>query len=248
MKRICLGILAFCTLGILSSCNKDPEVFETAAISDYSPLAVGKYITYQLDSLVYQNFGTAKTIVSYQVKHEVTELVTDNLNRPGYRITRYIRKTAQNQWVPDNTFLAVNTGQSLEFVENNMRFLKLKLPMKDGFSWKGNSYIDTYSFNSDVKYLDDWDYMYDSVNTSLNIGNIVLDSTLKVTQRDEVVNNPSDPSIYSEVNYGSENYAKGIGLVYRRFLHLEYQPPTPGVGGAYTDGSYGVTLTMIDHN
>lgn len=247
MKRILICTIVSFSL-IASSCKKDPEIFETASISDYAPLVVGKYITYQLDSLVYQNFGVSQAIISYQVKHEVTELVKDNLDRPAYRITRYIRKTAQNQWVADNSFVAINTGSSLEFIENNMRFLKLKLPVKNGYSWKGNSYIDTYSFNSDVKYLDDWDYIYDSLNTPLILGAINIDSTLKVDQRDEIIGNPADANSYSEVNVGSENYAKGIGLVFRKFLHLEYQPPTPGTGGSYTDGSYGITLTMIDHN
>jgi hypothetical protein len=144
--------------------------------------------------------------------------------------------------------MAINTGTSLEFIENNMRFLKMRLPIKNGYSWKGNSYIDTYSFNSDVKYLDDWDYMYDSINVPRTMGAFTLDSTIRIEQRDEVIGNPSDPNSYSEQNFGAEIYAKGIGLVYRKFLHTEFQPATPGNPSAYDDRSYGVTLTMIDHN
>ena len=80
------------------------------------------------------------------------------------------------------------------------------------------------------------------------IGTFNLDSTLRVDQRDEVIGNPADAASYSEVNYAMEKYAAGIGMVYRKFLHTEYQPPTPGVSGKFVDGSYGVTLTMIDHN
>ena len=50
-----------------SACKKSSEVFQTAAISDYYPLAVGKYVTYTLDSTVFINFGQAKVIRSYQV-------------------------------------------------------------------------------------------------------------------------------------------------------------------------------------
>jgi hypothetical protein len=80
------------------------------------------------------------------------------------------------------------------------------------------------------------------------IGALTIDSTIKVSQRDEIIGNPANPNSYSERNIGEEKYAKGIGLVYRNFLHTEYQPPTPGHIGAYSDGSYGVTLKMIDHN
>ena len=237
------------SLVFFSACKKSTEDLNTAALSDYYPLQVGKYVTYNLDStVVYQNFGQTIAVIRYQVKLVVDAQVTDNLGRPAYRIIRYIRKTPANPWVSDNTFMAVPTDFSIEFIENNFRFLKMKAPVREGYSWKGNTYIDTYSLNSNVKYLADWDYTYDSLNYPIQIGALLIDSTLKVSQRDEIIGNPSNPGSYSEVNIGEEKYAKGIGLVYRRFLHTEYQPPTPGHPGAYADASYGVTMTMIDHN
>ncbi|HAO47542.1 MAG TPA: hypothetical protein PLZ45_10270 [Ferruginibacter sp.] len=239
-----LFLLALITTIIISSCKKSTDDFQTIPLSDYYPLQVGKYITYNLDSTVFINFGTKDTVIKYQVKHQVDAQITDNLGRPAYRILRYIRKTAANPWVPDNTFMAVPTGTSIEFIENNMRLIKLASPIRNGFSWKGHRYVDIYGV--DMRYLEDWDYTYDSLNTKITLGAIMVDSTLKVAQRDEVLGNPSDPNSYHEINYGAERYAKGIGLVFRNFLHVEYQPPRPGVG-AYRQG-YGVKLTMIDHN
>ena len=247
MKRIIL-FSGFIFLVALVACKKQTEELITPPLESYSPLAVGKFITYQLDSFKYLPFSLNDVTITYQVRHVVEALVTDNQGRPVYKIIRYIRKTPQNAWVPDNTFTAVNTGSSFEFIENNQRYLKLKLPISAGFSWKGNSYIDTYSLNSTVRYLDDWDYAYDSLYKPLTLGSIQLDSTIRVNQRDEVIGNPADPKSYSEKNYGVEIYAKGIGLVYRKFLHSEFQPATPGSSSSYTDGSYGITLTMIDHN
>ncbi|HQW84157.1 MAG TPA: hypothetical protein PK987_06850 [Ferruginibacter sp.] len=241
-----LLILLVLTIVIFSACKKTTEVYETNTVSEYYPLQVGKYITYNLDSTVFINFGTKDTIMNYQVKHVVDAEITDNLGRPAYRIIRYIRKTPANAWVPDNTFMAIGTEFTMEFVENNMRFIKLKGPVRDEYTWKGNSYID---LGTDYRYLEDWDYTYDSVNVSLTIGAYTLDSTLKVNQldeSDEVIGNPADPNSYSEINNSTEKYAKGIGMVYRNFLHVEYQPATPG-RGAYRIG-YGVRLTMIDHN
>ncbi|MBL7700754.1 MAG: hypothetical protein JNM14_00770 [Ferruginibacter sp.] len=245
MRKVSLLFTVVSAL-FFSACNKDAEVLDLPAIKDYYPLEVGKYVTYDLDSTVFINFGTKDTVIKYQVKHQIDGTLTDNLGRPAYRVTRYIRKTAANAWVPDNTFMAVPTEFAMEFIENNMRFLKLKAPLRDGFSWKGNSFIDTYSLNSNVKYLDDWDYIYEDVNVSQDVGAFTLDSTLNISQRDEVIGNPADANSYSEINFGAEKYAKGIGMVYRNFLHIEYQPPTPGRGG-YRLG-YGVKMSMIDHN
>lgn len=247
MKRIIFLACLFSLL-VLNACKKETEEFKTAAIEDFAPLAPGKFIIYQLDTFKYLPFSLKDTTISYQVKHEVDALINDNLGRPSYRIIRYIRRTAQQLWTPDNSFTAINTGIGLEFIENNQRFLKLKLPVKEGYSWKGNSYIDTYSLNSTVRYLDDWDYTYENVNEPLTLGNARLDSTIKVNQREEIIGNPADPKSYSEKNIGIEIYAKGIGLVYRKFLHTEFQPSTPGSAASYSDGSYGITLSMISHN
>ena len=247
MRRV-IFLIATAAVLFLSACKKSTEDFQTASISDYYPLKVGKYITYNLDSIVTVNFGQSLVVNSYQVRLQVDAAITDNLGRPAFRIIRYIRKTAANAWAPDNTFMAVPTSNSMEFIENNLRFVKMRSPVNDGYTWKGNTYIDTYSLNSNLKYLNDWDYNYDSLNLPAKIGALTVDSTLRVAQRNEIIGNPSNPNSYSEQNIGIEKYARGIGLVYRRFLHTEYQPPTPGRPGAYADGTYGVTMTMIDHN
>jgi hypothetical protein len=248
MKKYSLFVCVILVALGFSACKKSTEELKTESVNDYYPLEVGKYITYNLDSTIYINFGASAEVRSYQVKYYVDAAITDNLSRPAYRIQRYIRKLPADPWVPDATFMAVNTTNSIEFIENNERYIKLRLPIRDGYSWKGNSYIDTYSLNSTKRYLDDWDYIYDSVGVVSTVGTFTLENTLKVDQRDEVIGFPSDPNAYSEINQGVEKYAKGIGLVYRNFFHSEYQPPTPGHGGYFADDSYGITLTMIDHN
>jgi hypothetical protein len=247
MKHNILLAVVFLT-AIFSGCKKTNEEFKTDAISDYAPLVVGKYITYQLDSLIFaDNIILKDTVFSYQVKHLVQDTITDNLGRKAFTIRRFIRKTAAAEWVADNSFVAVNTGNSYEFIENNLRFLKLIEPIKSGYTWKGNSFLETSSSGSDIQYYDDWDYTYDSVNTPLQLGSVIIDSTLKVAERDEVQGNPDDPAaIISMVDFSVSNYAKGIGLVYRRFLHQVYQNPEGKPYGNKT--GYGITLTMIDHN
>ncbi len=237
----------FFILVFFISCKKENDNFTSDSVTDYYSLQVGKYITYNLDSSLYINFGLKDTTVSYQVQDRVDAQVTDNLGRDGYRIIRYIRKDATEAWEPNNTFMVVPTDNSIEYIENNLRFLKLKMPVKQDYSWKGNSYIDTYTLNSDLIYLDDWDYIYDSINVPLTINSLTFDSTLKVFERDEFEgDDPSLPTTqYADKTYSVEKYAKGVGLIYREFLHWEYQgeqSPTHGYTG------YGVKLSIIDHN
>lgn len=246
MAKFLIGI--FCISLLIISCKKENEIFTSESVNDYSFLQVGKYITYNLDSTLYINFGQKDTVISYQAQDVVDAQITDNLGRPAYRIIRYIRKDTSANWQPNNTFTVVPTDKSIEYVENNLRFLKLEMPIKQDFSWKGNSYIDTYSLNSDLQYLDDWDYIYDSIDVPLMINSLNFDSTIKVTERDEFLG--QDPSIpgtqYAEKTYAEEKYAKGVGLIYREFLHWEYQGGQTGVPGYFV--GYGVRLSITGHN
>ena len=247
MKKYYLIIIVAGSL-LLNSCGKQNEILNLIPLSDYYPLQVGKYITYNLDSTVFINFGQKDTVIKYQVKDEVNAQITDNLGRPAYRIIRSIRKNSSQPWAGNNTFTAVPTSNTIEFIENNLRFQKLKLPIKNDFSWKGNSYIDTYSLYSDLKYLSDWDYTYDSVASPLSIGTFQFANTLKVNQRNEFLG--QDPKLtttqYAEKNYSVEKYAKGVGLIFKEFLHFEYQGAQSGRPGYFT--GYGVKLTVIDYN
>ncbi|MFZ1528066.1 MAG: hypothetical protein WAT19_04900 [Ferruginibacter sp.] len=231
----------------LFSCKKSSEEFSTASIEDYAPYEVGKYIVYRLDSTVLTNFGTNFVVRSYDVKFEVDAQITDNLGRPAYRVFRYIRNSPAQAWQPDNTFTAINTGNGLEFIENNLRYVKLRQPIRENYSWKGNAYIDTRSANSEFKYLDSWDYFYENVNQPATVGSIGLDSTITINQREDSLGVPIIPETqYAEKNISKEIYAKHIGMVYRNFLHWEFQRIYNQGNGGYI--GYGVTYTMIDHN
>jgi hypothetical protein len=228
------------------SCKKSTEEFELTPISDYAPLTVGKYITYSLDSLIFTNFGTVEAHRIYEVKYVVADSITDILGRKAFRIFRYIRTIPAGVFSADNTFLAVNTGSTFEFTENNLRYLKLVQPIKEDNAWKGNSAIDVTTVIPGVRdftYLADWDYTYSNVGLSspIAIGSFNLANTITVNQRDVSTNLPiTGSTLIASKDFSKEIYAKSIGMVYREFVHWEYQQ------GAKT--GYGITLKMIDHN
>ena len=235
---------------MLASCKKETETFETASVSDYFPLQVGKYITYDLDSTLFTAFGQTQIVVHYEAQDRVDAQITDNLGRPSYRIIRYMRKNETQPWVANNTFLVTLTENSIEYNENNLRFIKLRLPIRQDFSWKGNSYLPTDPYPSydfaNPEFMDDWEYTYDSIGAPLAINAIAVDSSLKVTQIDTRENDPLlTPGGFASRTYSVEKYGKGIGLMYKEFLYWEYQPPesaSPGYSG------FGIKLSITGHN
>jgi hypothetical protein len=226
-----------------ASCKKQSEDAPTDTIADYAPLKVGKYISYKLDSTVFTNLGTVQVVRSYQVRYTVLDSVV-NSGKVSYRIVRSIRADATQPYINDNTFTANYNGNSFEFVDNNLRFIKLVLPYTATTTWKGNSYINTSS-SSSPQYLFDWDYTYENVGSPKQYGTTTFDNTITIKQRDESVNTPVTAStIIATKDFSEEIYAKGVGMIYKDFIHWEYQKNSGT--GFYT--GYGIKLTYLDRN
>jgi hypothetical protein len=235
---------------VLFSCKKETEVLEPELPSDYLPATTGKYITYRLDSTVVINFGGNIVTRSYQEKHQVDALTTDNLGRPSYRVFRFIRDTAGTQaWKPSGSYFITTQPNTIEVIENNLRFLKLAGPIAEGKSWTGNKFLpaDPYGplyefFNDDG--MVDWEYLYEGTQTVTLAGKQYHD-VLTVEHINDASNIPVVIDAVGYRNRSWERYAKGIGLVYQEVTMLEYQPsssPRPGFKG------FGVKRTIIDHN
>lgn len=245
---------------IFFSCTKTTEEFQTARLSEYLPLQVGKYITYRLDSTVFTSFGTATAFHSYQEKQIVDAQITDALGRTSYRILRFIRDTGATQpWAPAGTYSITPTDSLIEVNENNLRFIKLVLPVTQDNTWRGNRYLpdDAYgplfSFNNDFG-MDEWDYTYSDVDGSMIVKGQTYNDVLKVDAINETFNVSNvattavtNPSVIAYVNYLQDNYAKGLGLIYQQFIMWEYQPPN-GINPTGVKAGFGIKRSIIDHN
>lgn len=246
-----LTALSLCAV-LIFSCKKETETFETEVPVEYLPTQTGKFVTYRVDSTVFTNFGTVTTTRSYQEKHEIDARTTDNLGRPSYRVFRYIRDTAGTQaWKPSGSYLVTPTTNTVEVIENNLRFLKLAAPIREGKSWLGNQHLpqdayDSYSFSND-DIMADWEYSYTGVGETLSLNGKTVNNVITVLQVDEAVNAPNtQPQAYGYINYSVEKYAKNIGLVYQELIMWEYQP-NPSGGNGYKNG-FGVKRSMLAHN
>ncbi len=248
----CLAVIAFSFS--FTSCEKETEEFKTDVIADYMPLAVGKYITYRLDSTVFTNFQRNIEIHRYQVKHVVDAAVPDNLGRPSYRILRYLRDSTGTQpWVENGTYFITPLADQVEVIEDNLRFIKLHLPFKLNTDWKGNKYLSDkpyaslYNFSNDDG-MNEWDYNMERFDETAAIGGKAVKDVYTIFQIDEKMNAPvTNYAVAGWRTLATEQYAKNIGLVSRDYILWEYQPNTNGVGVGPTEG-FGIKMWMIDHN
>jgi hypothetical protein len=239
MKKI---IVNFLVIVALVSCNKQSENLSVIDSKDLMPLAVGKTFIYRLDSTKSAPFGGGLTETSYIIKDSVESSFLDATNHQSFRIYRYITDTLQSKpFVPLATMYATIVGNNYEVVEDNFRFIKLANPITESNSWKGNLYINT-SQSSNYNYMDGWNYQYQKLDQPFTC----LKGTIKNTYTVFHINYQQPlvftPSQRNDKNYSIEVYAKGVGLIYKEFIHWVYQPNQ----NKYEDDAIGIKLNLIE--
>jgi hypothetical protein len=249
-KTSLLSIVVLLSLGFtaLQGCKKETEDFNAPKYTEYYPLQVGKYITYRLDSTVYINLNTQKVVRTYTVRDVVDAEITDNLGRKAYRIRRLMQNPGNpDQWVDNAVFVVTPQDKSVELVDNNQRTIKLKEPLKEGSTWRGNSFISDTD-ESFFAFLASWEFIYEGVDLPYTLGTREFEETVSVLQSDDTLGDPDDKRFYYQVEKSSEVYAKGIGLIYKDFLFEAWQPADINNPGFYNPNSFGVRLTYLNHN
>jgi len=258
------AFFALIMLAFFSACSKT-ETISTLSINELIPLQVGKYITYRLDSLVFVNVGKTQEIHKYRIKHLIESKTTDNLNRPAWLVRTYINDTlGSGPWVPSGVYIITAVDKRVEVNENNLRVIKIQLPAKEGFSWKGNTYLPNRPYNPDYPISIDgnmslWDFTYDIIDTKQRIGTADIENVTTITHINESENYPliKDTSFASR-ELSLEKYAKNIGLVYREFELWENQPRPKTVKTGFPPRDtivfdpvrigFGIKMWMVDKN
>ncbi len=254
MRPLAFRILPFLIPAILLfGCKEEFEDFKVESPQDYSiTLKPGKYITYRLDSLVFTQQGRSEETHSYQERHLVESQITDNLNRPSFRVYRSIRNLAGTEpWRQSGSYLITPLENSIEVIEDNLRTIKLVSPIKEGTTWKGarffgpEPYASLYNFSNDDN-IADWDFIIDSTNQTVVLNTQTINDVISLTAINESLNVPiTDTRSYASKTFLHEKFAKGIGLIFQEYVLWEYQPNLNGT--PYKTG-FGVKRTMIDHN
>lgn len=188
----------------LASCKKDPSAnADTELGYDYFPVEVGNYSVYDVDSIVYNDFTGEIDTFNYQLKEVIESDFVDNGGRVSQRIERYNRDNDSAEWHIQDVWQATRTTNRAERVEENVKYIRLMFPVREGLKWDGNAY------NTD----EEWKYVYQNAHKADLINGISFDSTVTVLQRDEFN--------LIEVQYYEERYAKDVGLIYKKVDDLK---------------------------
>lgn len=177
----------------------------------YYPTTLGKYVVYDVDSTVYDDFLHDTTYYKYRIKEKLEEYYSDNENRPTIRLVRYIKMYNPSKsydsipWTVKDVWAANKTNTSVQVVEENVRFTKLSFPVKLNAQWDGNA----------GNTMGEWDYEYKMTEHHETIGASTQAIVLQVLQKDY--------RTAISYQYYTEKYARDIGLVYREIKDVYSQ-------------------------
>lgn len=210
---------------IISACGErttlEPEPADESQL-EYFPLKIGKYVVYQIDSIIYDfapGGGTVRDSFRIFAREIITDTLRDQTGELLYAIERWERKNDTSAWVLKSITTAARTATQAIRTEDNLRFLKLIFPLDTRSEWDGNIWVDE---NREIEIAGErmlpfanWNYEVDSIDVQALVGQFVFDSTLLVTEAD-------DTNII-ERRLSRARYAKHVGLVWREQWILDSQ-------------------------
>jgi hypothetical protein len=185
------------------ACKKnEPDVSAIDLGYEYFPNISGKYIEYEVDSI---HYSAENDTTHFFLREEYAEDFVDGEGQAAVRIERYKRTSADEPWILKDVWSQKRTTTTAERIEENQRFVRLVFPVSPDATWDGNAY------NS----MDTWEYEYQEITEPFEYEGLTFPNTLKVQQRNNI------NLVDQEEAY--EYYAKGIGLVHKRLMDLNFQ-------------------------
>jgi hypothetical protein len=215
----------FAALLITTGCKKSNTIGNPDFKYDYYPLDSGWTVEYEMESIRYSflNPGVQIDTLHYFIKEVIGDTFTDDIGQINYRIWRFRKDSINAPWQIDRAWSLLTTSTNLQKNEDGLRYIKLVFPPRQGRQWNGNSYIDALYNDpfspSGFEYLFGWEYELTEVDIPFMLNGFSFDSTLTVLQAD-------DENLL-EKTYSEERYAKGVGLIYKKLVHLTTQRVDP---------------------
>lgn len=173
----------------------------------YFKVPLGTWVEYDVDSIYVDAISEKFDTLSFERRDLMESNFPDMLGRPSVRIERYWKTEPTQNWTIRDVWFQTLNGNYAERIEENVRFVKMLLPVAEGNAWNGNLY----------NTLDNWTYRMVDVHKPFTLNGITYDSTLTVLQ--------IDSTLLTLRYYGKEIWAKNVGLIYKKSIMYEYQPP-----------------------
>ncbi|MEY4541339.1 MAG: hypothetical protein RLZZ306_3096 [Bacteroidota bacterium] len=164
---------------------------------------IGHSVVYDVEDTQYELTGKF-TVKTYQLKEVNVSTFKDSEGKEVMRIDQYKRENDTQKWTIDSVFIAKKEIDKALKTGNNVTYVKIIFPIKEGIKWNGNAYN---SLGNDT-------YELKKVNQSFQTNGQRFDNTFSVIQQND--------STLVDLKRRVEVYAKNIGMIYQEKVNVTY--------------------------
>lgn len=209
------SVFIILSLFFLVSCETSPEMFIDDGL-DYFPLKVGAYQIYSVDET--QISQSIEQKFSYELKYQVIDSSVNLEGGYSYLIQRQKRDNPKLPWESIDAWTSRVADRQAIVKEGNTSFVKIAFPTMNGLEWNGNSFntLGGDQVCGENKDLPCDVYKLDGLGKEFTLADgMTFAETLTIIQ-----NENNDLIVKQDVR--KEVYSKGVGLIYKESVVLEY--------------------------
>jgi len=199
------------------SCGEEAPELTFEEVRSYFPTEVGFYSTYEVEKITY-NFNNADT-TNYYLKEEIVDSIISSTGQLTYILEQATRIDSADLWKVDSMYTVRFQNRGLMVVENNITYQKLAFPVIEGTEWDGNA------FNSQSAQT----YYYQPIDGD-SPSAFTDETSIKVIIEDI-------PRSFFSQDEKFEVYTKGVGLVEKNYITLNFCTDCNGEEGFVNSGS-----------
>lgn len=199
---------------------------------EYFGHAPGKWVIYNVDSTVYDDFLGEIFHYNYQVMEVNAGFFTDSEGDESMRLERFWRPSENDNWRVKNIWSSKIISNKAFKTEENITYIKLAFPLRSGQGGPENSW-DGNAFNNKPEQI----YRLLSLHEPMDMAGFLFDSTATVMQKDFIT------LIGEELQY--EIFASNTGMIYKRYIDLSKEVDgtiVRGVNYTYEIADFGVLV------
>jgi hypothetical protein len=232
---------------LFTSCKKESITAEDPENGiEYFPIQEGKFISYTVDSTLYDDRGLTKVNTSSFIKMEIGKLLQETGDSKKYILNKYWKRESSSTWILTDVETITSKNSEIVVSEENLPIVKMIFPNNVGKTWKStrlfDENIESFVLGETIKVYQGWNSEVIDKKSDLKVNNKEYNNVLEVIHA-------NDKSSVNNLRFVKEFYAPNLGLIKREMKIYDTNNPVQGQAWeTYVHKGFSITMQIFENN